>query len=114
VADGTYVVSTSKVWGAKATPEGTQFGTAGPAMMVLAGTNVQTVTTGASSLKVTRRSGTVAYAGTNATFTLTCENPTPDAGLDPPGTVGYSVVGGALLIYAPLGTATLETTYTKQ
>ena len=50
----TYVATTGKVWGSSS-PENSKFGTAGSATMVVSGNEVQTITTGATSMKVTRR-----------------------------------------------------------
>ncbi len=88
--------------------------------MKLAGTSVETMITGASSMKVTRRSGTMTVDPTAKTlsFNATCTSVDEDAGANELANAKYSLEAGSTLrIFvegAPGSSAVLEFTYTKQ
>lgn len=117
IADGTYVATSGKVWGSTAA-ENTKFGTAGSSTIQLTGNAIQTITTGATSMKVTRRSGTFTTNATSKTisFAASCTYPPADAGAGDLQDGPYTAENGTLRLYVPLnGTGTfLELTYTKQ
>lgn len=117
IANGTYVATSGKVWGSSAT-EGSKFGTAGSATMVVSGNDVQTITTGATSMKVTRRSGTFVIDATTKTisFTNTCTYPAADGGAGDLTDGPFTVEGTTLHFFVALNNngVYLELTYQKQ
>lgn len=117
IANGTYVATAGKVWGSTAA-ENTKFGTAGSSTIQISGNTIQTIATGATSMKVTRRSGTFTTDATKKTisFDANCTYPPADAGAGDLQDGPYTVENDTLRLFVALNNSGtyLEFTYTKQ
>ncbi len=112
VADGTYVLTGSKLYGA-AVPEGPITGASSPATTVeVKGTTYNSIITRPTG--DSRTTSTLAVSGVNATLTATCAFPVADGGLGAPIQTTYSATSTGFTIYAVQGGITAEQAYTKK
>lgn len=112
VADGTYVLTGSKLYGASV-PEGPINGVSSPATTVeIKGTTYNSLASRTSG--DARTTSTLAVSGINATLTATCAFPLPDGGLGAAVQATYSATATGFTIYAVQGGITAEQVYTKK
>ncbi len=112
IADGTYVLTTAKIWGSTE-PEGSSPGAAAAQTWSFRGATLDMVQTTAKAKTVSRSSGTIAPAGnTKLSLKQTCSYPASAAGSAL--TTPFTATSTTLSLYTPNGLATYELTYTKQ
>lgn len=111
IGDGTWVLTTAKVWGSSAA-EGAVSGRAASTTWVVLGSKIDIVATTATTKSVTRSSGTIKTSGTELTLEQTCPEPAQQNG-GAPGTP-YTATAATLSVFTAQGASTFVMTLIKK